>query len=97
MKLKGSSGKVHCLCKFGPSVLSAGADNTIRLWDIMRESFDETFTHEKEVHALAEIRNEFFASGGELKELRVWDYRKTKAPLIKYPVQHSINSIIKYD
>jgi len=47
MTLKGSSGKVHCLCKFGPSVLSAGADNTIRLWDIMQGSFDESFTHEK--------------------------------------------------
>lgn len=41
--LKGSSGKVHCLCKFGPNVLSAGADNIIRLWDVMRASFDETF------------------------------------------------------
>lgn len=51
--LKGSSGKVHCLCKFGPNILSGGADNTIRLWDVLRSSFDETFTHEKEVYAMA--------------------------------------------
>jgi len=36
LHLKGSSGKLHCICKFGPSVISAGADNTIRLWDIFR-------------------------------------------------------------
>jgi WD40 repeat protein len=86
LTLKGHSGKIYSICKFGPNVLAAGADNTIRLWDIMRSNFDETFIHEKEVYALAEIRPEFFASGGELKELKVWDYRKTKAPLLKYPI-----------
>ena len=55
---------MHCLCKFGPSVLSAGADNVIRIWDVMRASFDETYAHEKEIHALTEIRPEIFASGG---------------------------------
>ena len=29
--------------------------------------------------------------------MRVWDYRKTKVPFIKYPVQHSIQTILKYD
>lgn len=67
LTLTGCSGRVHCLCKFGPNILSAGADNTIRIWDVMTASFDETFVHEKEVHALAEIRPEVFASGGELK------------------------------
>ena len=46
---------------------------------------------------MAEIRPELFASGGELKELRLWDYRKTKAPMIKYPVEYSIQSILRYD
>lgn len=27
----------------------------------------------------------------------MWDYRKTKAPLIKYPTQFNINTILKYD
>lgn len=63
----------------------------------MNGSFDETFSHEKEVHALAQIRPEFFASGGQLKELRVWDYRKTKVPFIKFPIQFSIQSMLKYD
>lgn len=45
LSLKGSSGKVHCICKFGPSVLSAGTDNVIRIWDVMRASFDETYSH----------------------------------------------------
>ncbi len=38
--LKGHSGKVHCLCKFGPNVLAGGTDGTIKLWDIESESFD---------------------------------------------------------
>ena len=45
--LKGHSGKVHCLAKFGPNVLAGGIDGTIKLWDIESESFDEVFEHEK--------------------------------------------------
>lgn len=34
--LKGHSGKVYTLCKFGPNIISAGIDGTIKLWDIIR-------------------------------------------------------------
>ena len=47
LHLKGHSGKLHCLCKFGPNVLAAGADGTIKLWDIIRQSYDELFPQEK--------------------------------------------------
>ena len=40
LNITGHSGKLHTVCKFGPSVLAAGADGTIKLWDIMRQSYD---------------------------------------------------------
>ena len=40
LTLTGHSGRVLCLCKFGPSVLAGGSDGTIKLWDIMRQAFD---------------------------------------------------------
>lgn len=40
LHLKGHSGKVHCLTKFGHNILAAGSDGTIKLWDIMRQSYD---------------------------------------------------------
>ena len=45
--LKGHSGKVYTMCKFGPNVLSGGIDGTIKLWDIIRSEFDEVFPQEK--------------------------------------------------
>ena len=47
MTLTGHSGRIYSLCKFGPSVLAGGSDGTIKLWDIMRQSFDEVFIQEK--------------------------------------------------
>ena len=44
MTLKGHSGKLHCVAKFGPNVLAGGADGTIKLWDVMRISYDEIFS-----------------------------------------------------
>lgn len=38
--VKGHSGKIHCLSRFGPNVLAAGADGLIRLWDIMGGIYD---------------------------------------------------------
>jgi len=32
--LKGHSGKLHCMCKFGPNILAAGVDGTVKMWDI---------------------------------------------------------------
>jgi len=40
MTLSGHSGRIYTICKFGPNVLAAGSDGTIKLWDIMRQSFD---------------------------------------------------------
>lgn len=43
LTLSGHSGRVYALCKFGPNVLAAGSDGTIKLWDIIRQSYDETY------------------------------------------------------
>ena len=51
--LSGHSGRILSMCKFGPSVLAGGTDGTIKLWDVMRQSFDETFPQEKEIYAIA--------------------------------------------
>lgn len=40
LTLSGHSGRILCMCKFGPNVLAAGSDGTIKLWDIMRQSYD---------------------------------------------------------
>lgn len=95
--LKGHSGKVYTLCKFGPNILSGGIDGTIKLWDIIRSEFDEVFPQEKEVYALREMRPELFVSAGEVKELRFWDYRKTKAPVIRHALETSANCVLRFD
>lgn len=29
--------------------------------------------------------------------MRIWDYRKTKGPMMKFPIEHSIQTILRYD
>jgi hypothetical protein len=36
-------------------------------------------------------------SAGEVKELRFWDYRKTKAPVIRYQLEGNANCLLRFD
>lgn len=46
---------------------------------------------------MTELRPELFLSGGELNEIRLYDYRIPKTPSVRYPVEICCNSSVRYN
>jgi WD40 repeat protein len=85
LTLEGHLGPVHAiaLSPDGKTLASAGADKTIKLWDLATGKEPRTLLgHKREVLALAfSPDGKTLASGGEDRTVRLWDLASDREPI----------------
>ena len=78
-----TSGKVICLLEFKPGILLCGTDNKeIEMWTINGKDTNHVTTfqgHLLWVNCLTKCNDDFFASGSNDSDIRIWNYSEQKA------------------
>ena len=89
--------RINCLLKLkNGTIVSAGQDSTIRLWNIEKNECIGTLTgHTSYLWVINELKNNKLISGSDDRQCKVWDLKNMKEDFTLFKSHREISTVIQ--